>query len=371
MRLLYLHNAPVPSTAANAVQVASMCSAFEAAGMPTVLVRPSGPGGSIEEIVSQYDLATGFAVRSVFMPKIPAREILYAASAILRYGSKGDVVYTRSVSVATVAGVLGLPFVLEMHIPASGMRSRLTRRLGRVIASPRFVKMVTISASLRDDYERHFPLLRGRIIVAHDGAAPAPDAIKPVPLYGEFRVGYIGHLYPGKGMEIIAPLAKLCPEATFHIVGGTPADLDIWRGRLSSSSNVVFHGHVPHRQAKAYLAGMHVVLAPYMRVVRGVGGGANLADWMSPLKMFEYMAQGKAIIASDLPVLREVLRHGENALLCDPDDPAAWAEALTGLAGQRQRLAELGECAQSDFLNSYSWDQRARSILKNIMNVNL
>jgi len=100
--------------------------------------------------------------------------------------------------------------------------------------------------------------------------------------------------------------------------------------------------------------------------VRGVGGGTNLADWMSPLKMFEYMAQGKAIIASDLPVLREVLRDGENALLCDPDDPAAWAEALTGLAGQRQRLTELGDCARRDFLNSYSWDQRARHILKNL-----
>ena len=63
--------------------------------------------------------------------------------------------------------------------------------------------------------------------------------------------------------------------------------------------------------------------APDIRVVFGVGGGTNLADWISPLKMFEYMAQGKAIVASDLPMLREVLRNGENALLCDSDDPAA------------------------------------------------
>lgn len=368
MKLTYVHLPPVPSLAANAVQVARMCSAFEAAGTETLLVQPSGSGGTIEKISAQYDLQTAFAVRSVPAPIVPARELIFGLLATLRYGPRRDgVVYTRSVSIAAAAAILAQPVVLEMHLPASGIRRRLARRLHRVLASPHFATMVVISGRLQDDYERCYPSLRGRILVAHDGAVPVSEAVEPAPLQGEFRVGYVGHLYPGKGMEIIAPLAQLCPWATFHIVGGAPPDLGIWKERLASHPNVVFHGHVQHQQTRHYLAGMDVVLAPYLRIVSGVGGGpANLADWMSPLKIFEYMAQGKAILSSDLPVLREVLRDGDNALLRDPDDIDGWATALAQLRSDAPFRRRIGLQGQSDFLGRYTWDMRARSILNAI-----
>lgn len=363
MKLTYIHTAPVPSLAANAVQVARMCSAFEAAGAETVLVQPSGSGGSAEEIVAQYGLDTRFATHRLIMPPLPGRELLFGALAAALHGPGRDgVIYTRSISVAAGAAALGQRVALEMHLPVSALRGRIAHRLARVVASRHFAGLVVISGKLRDDFARCFPTLGDRILVAHDGADRAPD-VQPAALAGDFRVGYIGHLYPGKGMEIIAPLARLCPWATFHIVGGAPADLDMWRGRLASSSNVVFHGHVSHQQTKSYLAGMDVVLAPYQRVVRGVGGGANLADWMSPLKIFEYMAQGKAILSSDLPVLREVLRDGENALLRDPDDIESWAAALDLLRSDQLFRHRIGLQAQNDLLSRYTWDIRARSIL--------
>lgn len=365
MKLTYVHMAPVPSFAANAVQVARMCSAFAAAGAETLLVQPSGSGGTAEEIAAQYGLERRFETRSVPAPPVPGRELIFGALAALRHGPRrGGVVYARSVSVGAAAAALGRPVVLEMHIPASGMRRRLARRLGHVLASPHFVTMIVISGSLKDDYERRYPSLRGRILVAHDGAAPAGAAVTPMPLQGEFRVGYVGHLYPGKGMEIIAPLARLCPWATFHIVGGAPPDLAIWKDHLAPSANVVFHGHVPHQRTESYLAGMDVVLAPYLRVVLGVGGGGgNLADWMSPLKIFEYMAAGRPILSSNLPVLREVLGDGGNALLRDPDDIEGWAAALAQLHGDGDLRHRIGAQAQRDFNALYTWDKRARSIL--------
>jgi glycosyltransferase involved in cell wall biosynthesis len=364
MKINYVHNAHVPSLAANAVQVARMCAAFEAAGAETRLVQPSGGGGSAEEIRAHYGLETGFATAHLPKLPLPASELVYGALAAALYGPRREgVLYTRAISVGAAAAFLGQPFVLEMHVSASAFRARKARRLARLIASPHFRAMIVISGKLKEDYERRYPALAGRVTVAHDGAEVA-TAAPPRPLEGAFKVGYVGQLYPGKGMEIIAELVPLCPWATFHVVGGAPGDVEAWRTRLSSHENVIFHGHVRHAETPGYLAAMDAVLAPYQRIVRGVGGGdQNLAEWMSPLKIFEYMSRGKAILASDLPVLREVLRDGENAVLCPPEDIAAWVAALRHLNDDENFRRRIGEQGEKDFLASYTWEQRARTIL--------
>ncbi len=106
-----------------------------------------------------------------------------------------------------------------------------------------------------------------------------------------------------------------------------------------------------------------VVLMPYGREVRGASGGADLANWMSPLKMFEYMAAGKAILAADLPVLREVLRHEENALLAPPGDVEAWKRGLRRLLADRGLRERLGDLARSEAAALHTWEARARRIL--------
>lgn len=366
MKITYVHTAPVPSLAANAVQVARMCAAFQAAGAETRLVQPAG-GGTAAEIRAHYGLNVDFAVSRLRRLPLPASELLYGALATLLHGPRSaGIVYSRSPSVGMAAALLGQPFALEMHVPASAIRERLARRLSRLVVSPHFRGLIVISARLKEDYEQRYPALRGRVFVAHDGAEVAAPA-RPLPLQGAFKVGYVGQLYPGKGMEIIADLVPLCPWATFHIVGGAPGDVEDWRARLAGHANVIFHGHVRHADTPSWLEGMDAVLAPYLRVVRGVGGGSqNLAGWMSPLKIFEYMSRGKPIVASDLPVLREVLSHGENALLCPPEEPAAWASALLALKDDENLRARLGRQGEKDFLTRYTWDQRARGILETL-----
>ncbi len=84
---------------------------------------------------------------------------------------------------------------------------------------------------------------------------------------------------------------------------------------------------------------------------------------MSPLKMFEYMAAGKPIISSDLPVLREVLEDGRNAILVPADDLAAWESAIHRLSGDPDLGLRLGEAARRDLHERYTWDARAGRVL--------
>lgn len=368
--LVYVHPVPIPGPAANTVQVAKMCDAFARSGVATKLVQPQAASGA--QIASYYGLASDPRVVSGLAPKLPGRMLLFGLDACLRHASRRtSVIYTRSISVAFAATKLGYRVALEMHGPLWDDKSKDRERFDRIIRTPAFTTLVVISQKIADWYLETYPDLDGRIIVAHDGADPVTTEVTPRPLAGSFRVGYTGHLYPGKGMELISAIAPLCPEATFHVVGGLPEDISRWQRELAEAGtgdNIVFHGHQPHTEIAGFIEAMDVVLAPYLRFVRGQGGETrNLSDWMSPLKLFEYMAHGKAILCSDLPVLREVLSDGRNARLADPDRPEDWAALLRESAADPTARDNLGRQARADFLDHYSWDKRAETILEGIL----
>ena len=111
---------------------------------------------------------------------------------------------------------------------------------------------------------------------------------------------------------------------------------------------------------------MDVLLAPYQQKVI-VGNGKNTADRMSPLKIFEYMAAGKPIICSDLPVLHEVLEHNVNALLCSPDNVDEWFETINKIRNNKELALRIGNKAKEIFLEKYTWKIRAQNVLNGII----
>ena len=96
------------------------------------------------------------------------------------------------------------------------------------------------------------------------------------------------------------------------------------------------------------------------------GGDVGAARWMSPLKIFEYMAHGKPIVATDLPVIREVLEHERNALLAPSGDLDAWEHAARRLVDDPALRERLGGRAREDFEAGYSWRARARAVLEGL-----
>jgi len=258
--------------------------------------------------------------------------------------------------------------ILEVHSPIeeTGFLSRLL--FNKIILKKKFIKLVLITYSLKEHYLNKYPNLINKIQVAPDGADLISYDVCPVDLPNKNRlqVGYVGHLYPGKGMEIISKLAPLCDWADFHVVGGTQQDIDSWKSKCSEIKNLSFHGFIPHRETVKYIKAFNVLLLPNQRFV-GTSGtkGENISAWTSPLKAFEYMSAMKPILCSDLPVLREVFEDGRNALLCDPDDPVAWSEALLELKTHPKLVQHLAEQAYVDLKLKYSWFVRAGKVIEN------
>ena len=270
-----------------------------------------------------------------------------------------DLIYARNLPWLWATLPERTSFVLECHAPPPHAAAH--RAIRSLIGRRGFRGLIVISNALKQNYVDFFPALGAdRVLVAHDGA-DAPELTQPPERHEGFRIGYVGHLYPGRGAELILELAQRVPHATFHFVGGTPAD--VHRLRDQATENVIFHGHVPHAETGRHYRMFDVVLAPYQRKVAVHGGAGDTSAYMSPLKLFEYMAWAKPILCSDLPVLREVLTNGETALLLPPADADAWEAALRRLMEDGSLAARLGGSARAVLQRSYTWQARCRRVL--------
>lgn len=363
MKIVYVTNAVFPSRAANSVHIMKMCQAFAKQGHEVTLLaleQPAKQEQGIEDLFAFYNVQPLFKVVKLrsFLPGRFASFHMGLKALLL----KADVVYSRDILAVMLPALFNKRSVLEVHEGVT--RSKLIRGLYGVLQYlPGLRGLVVISERLRSHVEAALPRFRGRVLVAHDAADMFPQDVQPRALEGKgFAVGYMGQLYPGKGMEMIADLAPLCPWATFHVVGGYPQDIEKWQAQLQQVNNVVFHGFQQQSKLPEYLAAFDVVLAPYQNKVQGIGGSNNLADWMSPLKLFEYMAAEKTIVCSDLPVLREILTAEQTALLCPPDAPEAWQQALLRLHEDKALRQKLAQAAKQQFNAHHTWDMRAETI---------
>jgi glycosyltransferase involved in cell wall biosynthesis len=160
---------------------------------------------------------------------------------------------------------------------------------------------------------------------------------------------------------LIFKIAASCPEITFLLVGGDPTAIAAYqkKTKILGLENVVFVGFIPNAELPEYQAACDVLLMPYQHHVEASSGG-NIADYLSPMKLFEYLACGRVILSSDLPVLREILNEN-NAILLPPDDVDAWIEALKAISTNPGRHQSLARQARVDSYK-YSWDHRAERI---------
>jgi glycosyltransferase involved in cell wall biosynthesis len=352
-RLVYLSASRLPSTAANAVHVAQMCDAFVGLGLDVTLFANRGDGLSLRE---HYGISREVPMREASGPGYK----LWLAGRSLRRGSS-ILHFGRRVTTLARMAAWGHPTGVELHHPPR--KPEHWQAVREIIAGRRFLGVVAISERLREQLLKALPgLAPERVLVAHDGVradrvvAPVRRESSPV------RAVYCGSFHRGKGVETLVAAAAQIPHVQFDLIGGEPAQIEALRSR--APSNVRLLGALPHVETQKRLPEYDIALAPYGQVVQSASSREedNLAQWMSPLKLFEYMGAGVSIVASDLPVLRELLHDGQTALMPPPDDAAALAAAIGRLAddaGLRYRLAQ----AAHERLNGYTWENRAKRIL--------
>jgi glycosyltransferase involved in cell wall biosynthesis len=349
-----------------------MCEALATCAGPLELFcRRERPARS--DPFAHYGVRPCFRVRSIWMPRVPVLGRLgYTVLGLLRVAAapRPHLIYARDPYLLGLLAVLGLcrgSFVLEVHQPPQDRLERTLMR--RIFADPGFARLVVISGALGERYRELFgDALGDHILVAPDAAAlpakPGGNGQPPVRESGahRFTLGYAGSLAPGKGSELIAALAERLPDVAFEVLGGTPEEVKAWHYR-GAAPNLRLRGFGPPAEVAPALAACDALLAPYQSRVLVGPKRVDVAPWMSPLKIFEAMATGRPILASDLPAVREVLRDGHNALLAPPDDLDAWVDRIRALQSDPSIGLALAARARRDLEQRHTWEQRAQAVL--------
>ena len=365
MKIACVSASQVPSDSANSIQVMKVCQAFAQLGHDVTLLVP-GRAPARLDLRAHYGLQTDFPL--LWLPTQERR--IFPWKAIDRARAlHPDLVYTWPVQAAALGLLAGLPVMLEMHDYPSGRFGPLWYRVFLVLPGKK--RLLPITDALRSALERRYgPPRRGDTLIAPDAvdleryeALPEAEAARRLlGLPPGLTVGCTGHLYAGRGADLFLELAASFPQVNFLWVGGRPAEAEVWRQRALAAhlTNVTFTGFVPNVHLPLYQAAADVLLMPYGRAVTTSSGG-NTAENCSPMKMFEYMAVGRASLTSDLPVLREVLDE-TCAVFCPPEDAHAWKSALGGLLADQERRLSLARSARNR-VAKYTWVERAQRSL--------
>ncbi len=384
MRILYFADVRFPLERANGIQTMETCHALAARGHDVDLIVRGDTHVPARDPFAYYGLPRVERLRiervGVAGPAAMRRfEYLALAARRATGATSVDVIVTRDLGVASL--LLRLPralraaLVYESHgyapevaaalpalvstgtPPAARKIRRLTRREAYVWRHAE--GYITITAGLASALAtRHGA--RPNLVVIPDGAHLRPaDRVADVNAVEPPVVAYAGHLYAWKGVDVLLDALALVPDARGLIVGGHGEEPDLGRLRqraadLGISERVTFTGLVEPGRVADLLRQATVLVLPNP-------ASAISTRFTSPLKLFEYMATGRPIVASDLPAIREILHDEVDALLVPPGDASALARGLRRLLDDPALASRLGR-ASLDAVPQYSWERRGERI---------
>jgi glycosyltransferase involved in cell wall biosynthesis len=369
LRILYSHR--IQSRDGQGVHLQALVDALRGEGHEVLIVGPA----AFEK--AELGGESGFfsAVRRM-LPGIVAElaELAYSLPAYWRLlraarSFRPDVVYERYnlffLSGAILAKQLGLPFLVEVNAPLAEERARfgglrLTRlaRWSEAFVWRRGDRVLPVTAVLAD-----------RVVAA--GVPPARITVIPNGIHldefpetvggaavvrDELTLGFIGFVRDWHGMDhVVRAIAAWqgTPRLRLLMIGEGPArpGLQKLAAELGIADRLRFTGLAPRAEVPGLIGSFDIALQP------------AAVPYASPLKVFEYMAAGRAIVAPDQPNIREVLEHDRTALLFDPADPGAMSEAVLRLAADPALRARLGAAARADVLaRDLTWEGNARRV---------
>ncbi len=378
MKIAVITNSRIPSLTANSIQAMKVTQALMQLGHEIRMYAPAETEpASPELLMTHYGLR--LAPRLELLPSERYFKrldfIIHAQRAAKNFGA--DLIYTWLPQSAVMGLWAGYPVVLEMHADVAGkMGAWWLRQFWK--AKGRKVMTVTTSA-LRNALERSTKLQfsddallvapNGVELEKYDGLPNPSEARHQLNLPDGLTVGFTGHIYPGRGADLLFELAKQMPQVNFLWVGGTPELVDFWRGKLTEAkmTNVTMTGFVKHEIIPLYQAASDVLLMPYSRSI-SASSGQDIAEVINPMKMFEYMASGRAIVSADLPSIREVLNEG-NAVLCSAGELGNWESvigewkaAIESLLADEPRRQVLSSQARKD-VEQLTWVKREERVM--------
>lgn len=376
-KLLYLSNLRLPTEKAYGIQIAKMCEAF-AIQVEVKLIYPRRRNPIKADVFDYYSVEKNFKIKKLpaidfyitgFLDRITVGIKSFISGATLAFYalfSDADVIYSRDELVIYMLSFFKKGLVFEAH-RFSQKRKFFYKRFKNTS-----VKTVVISKAIEQELIK-LGFGEKNILVAHDGVdlkefnieMSQEEARKKTDLpLGKKIVMYTGHLFEWKGADVLLEAARLVSnfefitskfgEILFIFVGGMEYDIRKFKEKVERLNNVLILGHKSHKEIPIYLKAADILVLPN-------SAKDTISGYTSPLKLFEYMASRRPVVASDLSSIREVINENI-AVLVEPDSPKSLAEGIIKIINNKMLGEKLTQESFDDVQN-HTWADRALKIL--------
>jgi len=379
MKINYIANTRIPTEKAHGYQICKMCQAFSRIGFEVKLWTPRRKNKIEKNLYDFYDIKRDFIFEEIKSPDFIQyvrylgrfafylQTLVFVVKLLCINIEKNEIIYTRNPEIVWLFNLRGFKTVYECHDwfgRSKKISLFLLKNANLIITTNSFIKSEFMKNGFEDS----------RLLIAPNGVEltnfdinmSKEEAISalnlPVELNNKIILLYTGSFKTmgvDKGINEILKAIKLLKNKNifFFAVGGNNKDI-VYYKRLAESLAVKERVFLLSRQNQKILAiyqkAADIFLMPYPRK-------AHYEYFMTPLKMFEYMAGKKPIIASDLPSIREIL-DDTNAVLVEPGNSAAFIEAIKSLLHNKELSAKISNKAFDD-VQKYTWAQRAERII--------
>lgn len=367
MKTVYIAQAAVPSQSANSIHVMKISEAFTELTEDFVLIVPECKESHInEDIYDYYGIQKTFPIERVKQKKAIGGMYRYyfaACATCKALKLKCEKIITRDPIVALMAVLLHKRVVLDLHGEIAHLAGRAYRMIRwNWFKKSKYLKIVMITDSLVTFYKNKYGLEPDITTVLPDGCTLEnfePYCNNPLLEKERMSIAYVGSFGVGRGYEVIHELAKQDQANSYYIYGGVREDAIAITGQ-EPPANIYFQGFVANKLIPIELCKQDILLIPYQNLL--IAKGEDTGKVMSPLKLFEYMASGRVIIASDLSVLREIL-NDTNSYFAVPEDAASWKEIIEDINQDRTTAKQKAAQAKKDVCQ-YTWKIRAERMLE-------
>lgn len=364
VRCVYICRTTLPLPEAHTVHIMKMSEEFNRifGGSFRLLVHKKKD--TIQSLCDRYGIESISIDSLDFLSKGPLFAYRFAVRAAAHVAKlRPEVVISRDPLTALALGAMGVQVVLDLHCDVKYLCGRGYHlfQINGLAGLPN-IHYCAITNVLREYYlrnygknfERTFVLPNG--ITAKNYSNLSTDSVFSEPF---LRIGYIGKLTRGKGLDTICNLAKLDTENRYFIYGGSreSAESEI---EDVFPDNVSFGGYVENKNVPSLIEKLDVLLLPNKS--DQVIGDEPLGKITSPIKMFEYMASNRPIIGSDIPVLKEIL-NDDNSFLVSESDAGEWLAAVKKIEGDHAVALEKASRARAE-VQQYTWRSRALAMLE-------
>ncbi len=371
MRILYVFPEPLPLPRARGIQVTHTVAALAQQGITVCLayVPSEDPGDPLTAYgierprgVELVPLSRGLPAPFSRLPMHSNRLFFYRLSRWLKQekkrGRSPALIMARHLKVAhaLLNTFPDIPLLYEAHevfadVAPLAKREPLARIEKSVLQRAR--ALVAISRGVAEDLKKRYPLERELHVLPDAVSWPARIPEKPWHEAGQHIV-YTGSFFPWKGVQDLVAAAKWLPGCRITLIGGSPERIREYQSQVPvGGAEVTFTGYVSHAEALKALGQACIAVLPNRAEPNSL--------WSSPLKLFEYMASGCAVVAADLPSVREALADDE-AIWVPPGDSQALAAGIQRLVSDPEQARQMGERLRQR-AKRHTWEARAEKLV--------